>query len=93
MTAGFPQRALDARVRRVRGRQLVSRGSQPAVFELNEVATLIWDLCDGRTAPEAIASRICEEYGVEPGVAQGDVDELLAELGREGLITFEGDGR
>ena len=61
-------------------------GDLDSVYTLNEVASLVWSLLDGRTKAEAIVGRVCQEYEIESGAAAVDVDELLADLREARLI-------
>ncbi len=65
-------------------------GDLDSVYTLNEVASLIWSLLDGRTEIDAIAGRVCEEFDVEPAAAGADVRELLLDLQGAKLIRRVG---
>lgn len=83
--AANPSRALDARVRAVRGRHFVARGED--VYELNEVAGVIWRLCDGSRSVDEVAVAICDEYDVDPEVARADTRRVVDELRQLGFVT------
>lgn len=56
-----------------------------AYFGLNPVATRIWDLIDQpRTVSELIAA-INDEYDVEPGQCEADVQGFVADMIKRGL--------
>jgi hypothetical protein len=84
VTSALPKRGLDTRVRRIRGRQYIARGSD--AFELNEVAEVVWGLCDGRTPLSTIVDRVTDTYDVDRSRARGDIEALLAELGELGFL-------
>ncbi len=56
------------------------------LFNLNQVATMIWQAADGATTLEEIAQRICVEYDVEPGQALRDAEAFVQELARHGVL-------
>jgi hypothetical protein len=56
------------------------------VMQLNETAARIWELCDGRNSPEAMAKAISGDYDVSPGVCFKDVVIALRTFKRQGLI-------
>jgi pyrroloquinoline quinone biosynthesis protein D len=65
---------------------LVIPGESPASRELNEVASRIWELCDGRRTVEQIADVIVEEFDVDVGTARRDAAEFVRELLQDGLL-------
>jgi hypothetical protein len=56
-----------------------------AVYTLNEVGSLIWQLLDGRRSVQSIAGAVCAEFDVTMEQAVRDVDELLTTLEAQGL--------
>lgn len=44
---------------------------------LNEIATIIFDLCDGKTTVESIVDHLFEEYDCEKDVLSNDVKECI----------------
>jgi PqqD family protein of HPr-rel-A system len=56
-------------------------------YLLNSTAADIWALCDGTTAVEAIAQRLATAYMLDHGRALADVQELLVDLRRGGLLA------
>ncbi|HYM62339.1 MAG TPA: PqqD family protein [Thermoanaerobaculia bacterium] len=61
-------------------------GDLDSVFTLTPVAARIWELIDGRTAVDAIAARVCDEYDVTEDVAMRDLVELLEGLEAAQLV-------
>ena len=53
---------------------------------LNASAKAIWDLCDGSTRPEEMASAIAELTGLSVEQAGADVDATLGALKQLGLV-------
>lgn len=54
----------------------------------NQVATRIWQLADGRHTLRQIHRQLCEEYQVEPEVAERDMEEFVATLTARGLARL-----
>jgi|GEM_PF-5915367 hypothetical protein len=54
---------------------------------LNEVATFIWSLCDGRSVRE-IVEKITKEYDVSRVRALRDAKEFLMQIHRRGMVEF-----
>jgi hypothetical protein len=82
----LPVRGLGVRVRRFKGQTLLSNDRQ--VFELSEVAELIWRSIDGIKDESALAGKVALEFNVAPEVAQEDVSRFLGELATDGLIEW-----
>lgn len=51
-----------------------------SIYTLNEVATRVWDLIDGKRTGRQISEVIGGEFDVEPKQAEIDVCELLQNL-------------
>ena len=64
-------------------------GDLDSVFTLTPVAARIWGLIDGRTAVDAIAACICDEYDVTKDIAMHDLVELLEGLEAAQLVRRE----
>ena len=61
------------------------------IFELNRTGYRIWELLDERLDRAAIADALQREFDVERSQLEMEIDELLAELRRENLLTEEDD--
>lgn len=61
-------------------------GDLDSIYNMGEVASLIWNHIDGRTTVGQLVERICAEYDVEPKTAESDALEFIAELQNAGLI-------
>ena len=70
---------------------LVATGEAGASHELNEVASRIWALCDGRTTVREIAARVVEEFDVDLATAEQDAADFVRDMLRGGLL-LPGDG-
>lgn len=55
-------------------------GDLENIFTLNEVASAIWEMIDGKTTVGEIAARIIEEYEVGPEQAGADVIGFMEQL-------------
>jgi hypothetical protein len=51
-----------------------------SIFTLNEVASRIWELIDGKTDIQQIKARIAEEFEVTPEIAEKDLKQYLRQL-------------
>ncbi|HJV33444.1 GeoRSP system PqqD family peptide chaperone [Geomonas sp.] len=58
------------------------------ILSLNLLGTEIWKLCDGKTKDEVVAV-IAEEFEAPTDQVDADVTAFLAELQREGFISYE----
>ena len=56
------------------------------VHQLNEVATFVWNLCDGNHTMATIAEKVCEEFEVDKIQATEDVKELVDVLSIKSLL-------
>lgn len=54
----------------------------------SDVATRIWQLADGRHSLRQIHAAICDEFAVEPSVAQADLSEFVSSLLEKGLVSL-----
>ena len=73
-------------MRRIGGVQYVARRQQ--VFELSELASLIWRLSDGTRTEDEIVAAITAEYQVAADVARGDLGEFLEEMTASGFMEL-----
>jgi hypothetical protein len=56
--------------------------------ELDETASLLWNLSDGTRDIAAIASALLESYEISESDAVQDTETFLTELAEKGLITW-----
>lgn len=57
------------------------------IFALNPVARHIWDALDGERVLAAVRDSITAKFEVEPGQAEADLAEFIAQLSAAGLIV------
>ncbi|MFA6236650.1 MAG: PqqD family protein [Bacteriovorax sp.] len=57
------------------------------IHQLNEVASFVWELCDGKHDVQSIIQKVCEEFDVAESVAVEDINAIIAELDAKSLLT------
>jgi hypothetical protein len=62
-----------------------------AIYVLNETGAHIWSLLDGHHSLAEIRDSLAAEYEVEPGTAQADLMEIVAQLQELGVIKVAAD--
>lgn len=91
MNGQYIQRSRSVAFRRLGQETIVMSSTDSTLFNLNEVATVIWESADGCTPLcEIVQSRICAEYEVEPETALRDAEEFVAQLAEHGLLLVSG---
>jgi hypothetical protein len=69
------------------GEMMIMSTVDSTFFTLNEVGTVIWQAADGRTPlSEIVAGKICQEFEVDPDVAQEDAERFVQELSQQGIL-------
>ncbi len=72
--------------RKIGGETLISHTDTGLTYSLGETAAILWEgIADGQPLETIIASLV-EIYGIDEPTARGDVEELLVDLKKEGLI-------
>jgi hypothetical protein len=61
-------------------------GDRANYFGTNEVSARIWKLLENPSSPEAITSKLLEEYEVEPSECLAAVLRVLEEMVNENLV-------
>ena len=56
-------------------------------FELNAVGALLWDRLDGTHSVDDLIEAVLGEYDVDRETATTDVEDLLGEMIRAGLVV------
>jgi hypothetical protein len=74
-------------VRVIDGATVVLDRRSSRIHQLNESATLIWDLCDGRHVPAQIVQQLQAAYDLDATTAELDVKKTVRQL--KGLGLFE----
>ena len=57
------------------------------IYALNETGALFWELLVAGSDRAAIRERLLQEFAVEPAELDVEIDALVAELARAGLVT------
>lgn len=57
------------------------------IYELNETASVLWELLEADTDPSQLAPAIVERFDVESQTAEEDVQKTLRVLTDAGLVT------
>jgi hypothetical protein len=69
------------------GEMMVMNSADSTFFTLNEVATAIWQAADGKTPlREIVHGKVCEQFDVDPGQAEADAEQFVAELSGHGIL-------
>lgn len=87
MSETYIARSATIAARLLAGEMMVMNSMDSTFFTLNEVATAIWQAADGHTPlREIVRNRVCEQFDVEPGQAQADAEQFVAELSQHGIL-------
>jgi len=87
MSDTYIARSSAIAARLLAGEMMVMNSVNSTFFTLNEVATAIWQAADGRTPlREIVRERICTQFEVEPGQAQADAEQFVADLSTHGIL-------
>jgi hypothetical protein len=57
------------------------------VHQLNEVATFVWNLCDGVHDIPSIVDEVCKEFEIDLEEAANDIKILIEELSSKSLLV------
>lgn len=57
------------------------------VHQLNELASFIWNLCDGEHEVHQIVEKVCLEFEVSKDEANRDVHDFIVELEKKTLLS------
>lgn len=60
-----------------------------AEHDLNEVGSLVWELCDGSHTVAEIARRLTEEFEVDSTTAERDAADFISELAGRKLVLLD----
>jgi len=78
--------APTALAREIDGNFTIYDKQKDSVMVLNDSASAIWRLCDGRTG-SAIAAELASSFAASPGEIERDVASVLEELTANGLLV------
>ena len=88
LARGRPKQHPDVWLRRAERENVVYDPSSASVHVLNDTATAIWSLCDGRTHPDEMVVAICSLSGLPREVVEEDVARILEEFEQVGIISW-----
>ena len=88
MTEGCLRRADNVISREINNEIAVIKDDGLAVHVLNKTAARIWEMCDGETGPDEIATKLCERYDVSLERARDDVRNTLSRMMEKGLLKM-----
>ncbi len=77
----------DVSAQELDGRMVVQHHGSDQSHQLNEAASYIWSLVDGKTPSDAIATHLFERFDIDQETALADTEETLAQLCRLGLVV------
>ena len=60
-----------------------------AIYNLNEVGSMIWEMVDGQTPVSRIVEAVCCEFEVTPQQAEEDTLDFLKGLEAAGVVEAE----
>jgi hypothetical protein len=63
-----------------------SVGELNAIYTLNPIGTMIWEMLKVATPDRMIINRLCQEYEIAPEAAASDLTAFLDSLRAAGLI-------
>jgi PqqD family protein of HPr-rel-A system len=83
-----PVRKQEVWLRQAEDENVVYDPDSGAVHILNATAVAIWELCDGQTDPREMVDAICGLSGLPNEVVTEDVDRILGEFDRVGILSW-----
>ena len=87
VSALYIARSTEIAARVLGGEMMIMSARDSTLFNLNEVATAIWEAADGVTPLEEIVQRkVCAEFEVEPAEALKDAESFVKELADRGIL-------
>lgn len=92
---------LEINSRPVKIKEIVYASMQPDIvflnldngyyYSTNEIGAAIWELCDGKKTIENIVSDICNNYDTPSAEVKFDVEQLINDMLKEGLLKIQND--
>ena len=80
MMSGLLHPRDDLTIREVDGESVVLDLRNNEIHTLNESASYIWSLLDGKTSLEDVIQKVEDFYGLESGQAAKDVETVIDQL-------------
>lgn len=82
-----PRRRPDVEANAAGGRVVLVRPDDGGFYLLDELGTLIWELCDGERSVDDLIAGVAHAREMPAAAAAGDVVEWVAELRAERLLA------
>ncbi len=89
MTEPLPRQNEAVAARTIEGSAYLVDPRTSAFYQLNPVATRIWELCDGETTVEGIAEALTGEFEVDLETARQDTATMVEKFVKMGLLLCE----
>lgn len=84
-----PKQKSDLINQNVEGESLILNNQGAEVHQLNPVASLIWENCDGLHTIQNITDILLQEYDALPEQALSDVTGVISQFKEKGLLENE----
>ena len=78
----------NAKGKIVEGKAVIINLDKGSYYQLNEVASTVWQLIDGKTSLEKIVGDLAKEFDASKNELEKDLLELVADLKKEGLVEL-----
>lgn len=89
MSEKYIARSRSVAARALNGEMMIMSATDSTLFNLSDVATVIWQSADGRTPLSSIVrNRICAEFEVEENEAHRDAEKFVDELAAHGIVRI-----
>lgn len=85
----IPLVAGDYRLEEFDGELLLYHPASTRTVHLNDTASLVWNLCDGKRTIREIATVISDAYAESSEDIQHDVTRTLITLADQGVLSFK----
>ena len=79
-----PQRSSRVRFNVLKGKNILTGHNE--IFEIDDVAVLIWKSCNGKMSIEEMTKKITEEFDVDQESALRDCQAFLGELSEKSFL-------
>ena len=91
MTTCYIARSSQVAARMIGGEMMIMSAKDSTLFNLNEVASAIWNAADGATPlAEIVQHAVCSEYEVPPPQAIEEAEAFVHELSEHGILMVSG---
>ena len=89
MKNAYIARSADIASRMFGGETMIMSPRDSSLFNLNEVASVIWEAADGRTPLQQIVEQhVCPLFDISPEEAMMDAETFVQELAEHGILKL-----